>query len=199
MDIMVLKVRALVEDFAVNDFEVFTYSNSNVFTLQEPIINSITQVLYNGNALETGQGYTFNPANNKITIIGITFSDGDTIEVDYNFNTYSYANILSYITGALVWLSIFDYSSDTYLLVGTDSTAYIVPDLSDPKNKTGDLICIIASILILPNYIHYRMPNLAINYPEKMSREEKIKHFIQVFKQGIGVMDIIQWNRSPGL
>ena len=199
MDNMVQKIRALIEDFATADVEVFTYTNSNVWTLREPNINSITQVLYNGNPLRTGEGYSLNTANNKITISGITFAQGDTVEVDYNFNKYAYATIIEYIRGALTWLSTYDYSTDTYTLTTSDSTCVIAPDLSDPSNKTGDLICIIASILILPNYMHYRMPNLAINYPEKYTREEKIERIIQRYKQGVGIVDIIQWNRSPGL
>lgn len=193
---IILKVRSLVEDFGDSDVQVFTYTNSNVWTLRQTNITSITQVLYNGNPLVSGEGYVFNPLNNKITVNGITFSQGDTIEFDYLFSKYSDIVILGYMRGALTWLSINDYSTDTYII---NSLNYITPDLSDPKNKTGDLIAIITSILILPNYMHYRMPNLAINYPEKMTREEKIQDIITRYKRGVGIIDIIEWNRSPGL
>lgn len=193
---MLKKVRALVEDFAKNDFEVFSYTNSNVFTLRETNINSLTKILINGNPLVSGEGATFDTDTNKITIFGVTFTDGDIIEVDYNFNKYSDGELKQYMRGAMTWLSIYDWSTDTYKLRDDD---VIVPDLSDPRNKTSDLICIITSILIKPNYIHYRMPNLAINYPNKMTQEEKIREIITQFKTGVGIVEIIQWNRAPGL
>ena len=196
---MVSKIRSLIEDFGKSDFQVFTYLNSNVWTLREPNIESINQILVNGTPLQSGESASLDTLNNKLTIVGVTFSQGDTIEIDYTFYTYSYKNIISYIKGALTWLSIFDYSTDTYKIIGDNQSAIIAPDLTNPSNKTADLICIITSILILPNYMHYRMPNLAINYPEKMTREEKIRDIIQRYQQGVGVVDIIQWNRSPGL
>lgn len=193
---MIQKIRALIEDFATTDFEVFSYTNSNIFTLREPNINSITKILVNGNALVSGEGYTLDTDTNKLTVTGIDFATDDIIEVDYNFSKYSNTELVEYIRAALVWLSIYDYSTDTYKL---REDGIIVPDLSDPQNKTSDLICIIASILIKPNYIHYRMPNLAINYPNKLPQEEKIREIITQFKTGVGIVSIIEWNRAPGL
>ena len=193
---IILKTRSLIEDFGESDFQVFTYTNSSTWTLQEPNITTITQVLYNGNPLVSGQGFVFNPLNNKITVIGITFTSGDTVEVDYTFNKYSDTEMVGYLRGALTHLSIYDYSTNTYYI---NADNVIIPDLSDPSNKTGDLIAIITSLLILPDYVHYRMPNLAINYPAHMPREDRIREIIERYKAGIGIVDIIKWNRSPGL
>ena len=190
---MIHKTRALSEDMLNHSVEVFTYSNSPIWTLAEPHIFAITQVLLNGNTLISGQGFSWNPVSNKITFTGIDFVTTDVIEVDYSFTKYSDTEIMEYIRAALVWLSIYDYSTDTFHL-RTDGI--IVPT---PEPKTLDLVCIIASILIKPNYIHYRMPNLAINYPNKMTQEEKIRDIITYFKRGVGVVQIIEWNRSPGL
>jgi hypothetical protein len=196
---MVRKIRALIEDFIESDFQVFTYGNSATFTMREPNIHEITGIVHNGTTLPSGEDFTFNKVNNKITLVGLSLTAGDTIEVDYDFHKYSAHRIKEYIRGALTWLSIFDYSTDTYQILGPKGQEFIAPDLTDPSNKTSDLICIITSILILPNYMHYRMPNLAVNYPEKMSREEKIRDIIQRYQQGVGIVDIIEWNRSPGL
>lgn len=199
VDLMIKKIRALVEDFEAKDFQVFRYTNSSTWTLREPNIDEIISVLYNGNPLVSGEGYAFNILNNKITVTGITFKCGDTLEVDYTYHQYSRKTMVEYIRGALTYLSIYDYSTDTYQILGPCPNEFIAPDLSDPSNKTGDLISIITSILILPEYMHYRMPNLAINYPYKKNREERITDLIQRYKQGVGVVDIIMWNRSPGL
>lgn len=197
---MILKVRSLIEDFGENDFQIFEYTNSNVWTLREPNINTFTQVLVNGNPLTSGEGVSFDIGNNKITVTGVSFNVGDTIEVDYTFTQYSDDRIASYIRGALTWLSIYDYSTKTYKMVQESAGVWeIFPDLSEPKDKTGDLISIITSILILPEYMHYRMPNLAINYPYKKNREERITDIINRYKHGVGIVNIIQWNRSPGL
>lgn len=193
---MLKKIRALVEDFATNDFEVFSYSNSTVFTLKESNITSITNTLVNGVTLTSGEGTSFDSNTNKITVTGVDFDPADIIEFDYTFNKYSDSELKQYIRAAMTWLSLYDWSTDTYKLRDDD---VIVPDLSDPKDKTSDLICIISSILIKPNYIHYRMPNLAINYPNKLTQEEKIREIITQFKTGVGIVEIIQWNRSPGL
>jgi hypothetical protein len=190
---MISKIRALVEDFAQNDFEVFVYSNSNSFTLKEPHISCVNQISVNGTALESGQGATLNLVTNDLTITGVTFTSGDIIKVDYSFHKYSVYELKQYIKGALTWLSIFDYSTETYKI---REDGLIVPSLA---LKDENLVCIVASILILPNYMHYRMPNLAINYPEKMCREDKIRDIVQRYKMGVGIVDIIQWNRSPGL
>ena len=200
IDSMVLKIRSLIEDFGDNDFQIFKYYNSSTWTLREPNICEITDVLHNGNPLGSGESYTFNASNNKFTLVGVTLHRGDTIEVDYKFAQYSNKRIIEYIRGALTWLSLFDYSTKTYKMFEESGGIFeIFPDLSEPKDKTGDLICIITSILILPEYNHYRMPNLAINYPEKECREDKIRNIIERYKQGVGIVDIIEWNRSPGL
>ena len=190
---MIQKTRALSEDVLQHSVEVFQYSNSPIWTLAEPHIFEITQTLLNGNTFTSGAGYNWNPISNKIEVIGHSFVTTDILEVDYSFTKYSNTEIMEYIRAALVWLSIYDYSCDTFHL-RTDGI--IVPS---PEPKTLDLVCIIASILIKPNYIHYRMPNLAINYPNKMTQEEKIRDIINYFKRGVGVVQIIEWNRSPGL
>ena len=199
LDLMIQKTRSLIEDFEAKDFQVFKYTNSNVWTLRESNIGYFTNILINGVTLQSGQGATFDISNNKITITGVDFQYGDTVEIDYTFHQYSRKTMIEYIRGALVWLSIFDYTTDTYKIFGLCGQEQIAPDLSDPSNKTGDLICIITAILILPEYNHYRMPNLAINYPEKECREDKIRNIIQRYQQGVGIVDIIEWNRSPGL
>ena len=190
---MIKKVRALCEDLEQSSLEMFTYSTSNIFTLAEPHISTIDTVLVNSQALQSGEAATFDASTNKITISGVDFSSGDYIEVNYAFTKYSDSEVLEYIRAALVWMSIYDYSTETYTL---RSDGIIIPS---PHPKTIDLVCIIASILIKPNYIHYRMPNLAVNYPSRMTQEEKIAAIINRFKHGVGVVEIIQWNRSPGL
>jgi len=187
MIIMLQKIRALTEDFVQSSTEVFRYETSNVFTIQEPRVSAMTEVLINGNELQSGQSAEFDILNNDVTIVNDAFVSGDIITVKYTFSQTSDAELVEYIRAALIWLSIYDSDTETYKLstVGT-----IVPL---PKGKTLDLICIVASILIKPDYNSYKTSNMSVTYPNKFTKEEKIKDMIQTFKSGIGVAIVSEW------
>jgi len=175
------KIRGLVRDFAKSDFQTFNYETSNIFTLAEPNINSIDSVLRNGAELGSGE-YSYNSITNKIIIdlaSGNDFTVGDIVEVDYTFNKYSNTEINKYIESALVWISLFSSGDDDYELEDED----IFPV---PGNKTTDLIAIIASILIKPNYSEYKLPTLTVKYPKTVSKEDRIQKIISRFDMGIG-------------
>jgi len=190
METIRTKIRALVEDFGEEGIEVQEYEQSNIFTLAEPHISTITKVLRNGVEI-TSNEYSYDSTTNKITInlnSGSQLTLGDKIEVDYNYNKYSQNELDKYIIGAIVWLSIFSYGEDDYE-VDTDADN-IRPH---PDNKTRDLIAIIASIIIKPNYSEYRLPNITVKYPKQISKEEKIQKIISRFQMGLGINDIITY------
>jgi len=179
------KIRALVEDFSKSDFETFEYTTSAIFTIAQTGI-TLTNVLLNGAELGSGD-YSFDDDDtNKLTVTA-TLASEDIIEVDYTYYKYSISELNEYIRAALVWLSIFSYCETDYEL----ETDYIYPT---PDNKSLDLISIIASIIIKPNYSQYDLPNLKVRYPENLSKDEKIRRIIQSFQQGIGVMDVLEYD-----
>lgn len=180
------KIRAIVEDFGKSDFETFTYTTSNIFTLAESNINSITKVLKNGVALGSGQ-YDYDSTTNKITISASLVS-GDIIEVDYTFSKYSNTELTEYIRASLVHISIFSHESEIdYEIEGDD----IDPT---PDNKTLDLIALVSSIIIKPDYNLYRLPNLTVRYPRNVSKEDKIEKLIARFNRGLGVNDVLEFD-----
>jgi len=179
------KIKALVGDFAKNDFEMFTYENDSYFFLTESNINSITRVEKNGNELGSGE-YSFDSDTNKISI-SVSLTDGDDITVYYNYNKYSDSELLEYIRAALVWISIFSYCSTDYELEDDE----IEPT---PDNKTTDLISLIASILVKPDYSEYSLPNITVRFPRTMTKEERIQKLISRFNRSIGINDVIEWN-----
>jgi len=184
LDTLREKIRALVADFSTSDFEVFSYTTSSTFTIAQENI-TITKVLKN--AVELGSGtYTFDEDTNKITITE-SLTSGNTVEVDYTFYKYSDSELNEYIRAALVWLSVFSYCSTDYEL----ESNYIYPT---PDNKTLDLISIIASIIIKPNYSEYNLPNLKVKYPENISKDEKIRRIIQSFQIGLGIIEVIEYD-----
>jgi len=183
------KVRALIEDFAniKKDFETFEYTTSKIFTLSEPNISSIEKVLRNGTELGSGE-YIYDSTTNKIKII-VSLTQGDIIEVDYIFSKYSDTELNEYIRASLPWISIKN-NYDKCFELETESNG-IYPT---PSNRESDLIAIITSIIIKPNYSIYRLPNLTVRYPKNMSKEEKIQRIISKFASGIGISDTITWN-----
>lgn len=177
------KVRALIEDIAKSDFETFTYVNSSVFTLSESNIVSIVEVTKNSSALGSGE-YSYDSITNKLTII-VSLIKGDIIIVNYTYTKYSDTELDGFITSALVWISVFSTCSQDFEL----ETNTIEPT---PTNREIDLITLITSILIKPDYSIYRLPNLTVRYPRTMPKEERIEKLILRFNRGLGIIDVLE-------
>jgi hypothetical protein len=186
LDSIKTKIRALIEDWTKSDFETFEYSSGDqIFTLSESNIVTIAQVLKNGVTLGSGE-YSYDSTTNKITIV-TSLSSGDIIEVDYTYYKYSTTELTEYIRGALVWISIKAYCATDYEL--EDGEIYPTPD-----NKTTDLIALVASILIKPDWTEYRLPNLTVVYERRIPKDQKIERLITRFNAGIGVTDILEFD-----
>ena len=185
IDTIKSKIRTLVEDFEKKDLETFIYANSSIFTLSEENIEEITSVKKNGVVLGSGD-YDWDSTNNELTIIA-SLSSGDIIIVKYTYYKYSNTEILGQLENAFHWLSIFDTDGEDYEV----ETTGIYPT---PDNKVTDLIAIIASILIKPNYNSYSLPNLRVTYPKTMTKEDRIEQLINRFKSGIGVTGVIEFD-----
>jgi len=183
------KIRSLIEDTMKTDYQVFTYTNSNIFSMAEPNIQGIAEVLINGNTLESGESYSYNSTTKKITVTGVSFSSGDQIEVSYTYYKYSDTELDDFIRASLVWLSIYDYTEGDFEL--EDSGIY--PTLS---NKEEDMVSIIASILIKPDCSSYKLSNVSVTYPSLTPKEERIQDLISQFKFGIGAIGVLNWNSS---
>jgi len=184
-----LKIRALTEDFLKSDVEVFTYTNSNIFTLSEEHVNTVLKVLKNNIELGSGE-YAYDSDTNKITISmpsGNELENGDIIEVDYNFYKYSEDELSAYVKGAIVWISIFSHD-DNDIEIEDDE---IYPTID---NKTSDLVALIASILINPDYTSYKLPNLTVTYYQKLSKEDKIEKLIKKFNYSVGIIGVIEFD-----
>lgn len=177
------KIRALVEDFEKSDFETFSYTISPVFTVAEDHLSSITKVLKNSVELGSGE-YSFDSDTNKITVT-VSLNSGDIIEVDYKYYKYSETELDEYIRASLVWISVSAYSQTDYEIENDD--IYPTPD-----NKTLDLVSLISSILIKPDYTTYKLPNVTVIYNGRLPKDQKIQKLISRFKIGLGVFDTIE-------
>ena len=183
------KIRGLVEDFIATDEESFTYETGDkIFTLQESNVTNVSSVKVNDVELGTAE-WSFDSDTSELTIsseTGILDAD-DVIKVKYTFYKYTDSELKEYIRGALVWITVFAYCEDDYEIETDD--VYPTPD-----NKTEDLIALVASILIKPDYSEYRLPTVTVKYPRTMCKEERIESLIQKFKIGLGVNDTLDFN-----
>ena len=190
------KIRALVTDISKSGFETFTYTTSNVFTVAQENI-TITEVLKDSVPLDPTE-YSFDSVTNKITITpesGNALISGDIIEVDYTYYKYSNSELNEYIRASLVWISVFSAEPADYELdIESANTVTIDPT---PDNQSADLISLVASILIKPDYSQYNLPNLKVVYPRTMTKEVRIEKLIGKFNIGIGINQVIQFDIFP--
>lgn len=179
------KIRALTRDLSKSDFETFDYTTSAIFTLAQSNIVSITKVLKNGTELGSGD-YDYDSTTNKIEIL-VALSSGDIIEVDYTYYKYSDTELDEFVRASLVYLSVYGYCETDYELENGE----IYPT---PCNKSSDLIALISSILIKPDYTTYRLPTITVSYPRTMPKEDRIEQLINKFNRGLGLNSVLEFD-----
>lgn len=181
LDKIITKIRALIEDAAQSDFELFEYTDFAFFPLCEDVI-SVTSVLKNGVELSSGD-YNFDTTTNKLEVTA-SLTSGDKIEVRYTYYKYSEAELKRFVNNACIWISVNKYRDFDFDLDNEDF-------FTTPTNDECDLIALVASVLIKPNYQKYSLPNKSVTYPRRTTKEEKIRKIINNFKSSLGIFDTI--------
>ena len=152
--------------------DIFTYGASSIFTLTESNPISVSDVLVND--ATSGVSYTYNSSTNKVTISS-SLTSGDTIEIQYTYYpNYSSTEIQGYIRAAVVHLSINNYYTFEISSAGT-----VYPE---PETNEENLLAFIAAILIEPNNKTYRLPDITVQVPNPLSRDDMIRKALTVFK-----------------
>lgn len=167
------QVRYLLGDNSSTTFDIFTYTNSLVFTLTEENAQSISDVYKNGSDVGTST-ISFDSTTKKATI-SFSVSSGDTIEVHYSYYpNYSSTEIQNYVRAALVHISANNYKD------------FIVEGLTvfpNPSTREINLISSITGILIEPDNKSYRLPDIGMSLPSDLPTHEKIRRTIGIFKK----------------
>lgn len=179
------KIRSLVEDFTKTDIEAFEYETSSIFPLSEPNITSIDKVSKNEVELSSGD-YSYDSTTNTLEVTA-SLSAGDIITVNYTYSKYSDSELNEYIRASLVQITIHTTCSKDFEF----KTTYIYPT---PSNREQDLIAMIGSILINPNWSEKRLPNLIVRYPRTMTREDRIRRIVNDFYSSLGVNDTLEFD-----
>jgi len=171
-------VRNVIEDNSSTDTDVHTYENSDIFTITESNVISVSEVRQNSSALDSGD-WSYDSSNNKITI-SASCSAGDSIEIDYSYYPdYSDTEIVGQLKSAIMYLSIFGYKTFEEI------DGYIYPD---PTSEEKNLIAAIAGILIKPDNIEYSLPDFRVKVPQSLPTRDIIKQTIAMFKtKGHGI------------
>ena len=192
LESIITKIRALVTDNSQSGFETFVYTTIPIFTIAQVNI-TIVKVLLDGNEIED---YTFDEDTNKITITASGLYTSSIIECDYTYTKYSDTELDSYIRSALVFISVYSRGDEFNFELEGESAGdmEIVPTMDA---HTSDLVSLVTSILIKPDYIQYNLPNLKVTYPVKMPKEERIEKLIGKFNEGIGINEVIQFDIFP--
>jgi len=171
-------VRYLLDETAKTQLpgDIFTYGASSIFTLTETNPVSVSAVLVNDES--SGVSYTYESSTNKVTISS-NLTSGDTVEIQYTYYpNYSSTEIQNYVRASIVHISVNGYYT---FEIGSNDVIYPEPDENE-KN----LIALIAAIIIEPNNKTYRLPDITVQVPNPLSKEDMIRKAISVFKLGAG-------------
>jgi len=180
------KIRGLVADISKSDFQAYTYTTSAVFRIAVPNATA-TSILVNGAAI-TASDWSYNSTTQDVTITS-SLTAGDAVVINFTYYKFSDTELEGYIVAALVYYSIYSFSSDEDYEV-ENSTIY-----PTPSNVQEDMIALIASILIKPNWSLYRTPTLEVRYPANIDKDEKIYMLVTRSIWAIGDITIIEFNQ----
>jgi len=187
MQNIVDRIRNLIDDnlksLLVPDSYIYNgIDNTFTLTRNNPVESTIK--VYKGGTLLTS-GYTFDETTNKVTILlleletGEELESGDSILIYYScYEKYSDTELEGFIGAALIYLSVGKYGN---FIIGSADLIFPTPSI-----KEENLIAMIVSIIIKPPISSIRTPELTINFPERLSKDEKISRLIDNFTKCLG-------------
>lgn len=178
------KVRNLISDYSRQGQDVFIYGSSDVFSLSESNVVDVSTIYLNDSADPVDSGdYRFDSDTEKVSVSISGITTGDVIEMNYTYTKYSDTELDSYIKSALIHLS----ANNFYTF--TESSEVIYPT---PSKRELDLIAMITSVLIQGTTSQIRLPDLVLQFNEKLSVSDKIKKIISCFKKdNVGSFDVV--------
>ena len=185
------KLRSLINDVLKTDgSEIFTYSTSKIFKLLKENATATTAFKINDILPDSGETISFNASSNEATIVA-DLTAKDEIEIQYSYyNKYSEADIQDYIRSALVYISVYSECEDYELELDGDNNYQIEPT---PSNLQSDIIVLVAGILIKPNWVKYKLPDVELTFPRTQTKETRIIKLITGKVDMTGTTDLLEW------
>lgn len=180
-------IRDLINDNYKNAVDVFKYLNSNVFILSYKNINEDLLQVYVNEYLLDPKDYILDNIYNRITINKDKLEVNDVITIYYQHTIYSDNELISYISNALLQISLeggfnYQYEDDKFY---NDNSEEISLTLKEKR-----LIAFVASIIINnPDIKSYKTPEISITFADSMSKEDRIKMLVNNYKTILGSLD----------
>jgi hypothetical protein len=171
------KIRAILNDNLITQKDVYTYDTSKVFTLSQDNVYAITTVYKNDVVVTESGNWSYSSTTNKLTFdSGYSLTDGDIVQIDYTFyEDYSDNELSGYIKAAMSFCSV--HNLKTFETNDDD----INPE---PDEAEENLLAILASIIIKPDNISYRLADVNIQVPlGSVPTHDMIKKIIASFKK----------------
>lgn len=188
---LIPKLRIIIHDPLKDTNDVYIYSNNKNFTLSENNVSSITEVAIND--VSSGINYSFNSSRNRITVNSSLITD-DVVEISYKaYLYYGDSELTDYLKLAMIKLNALKYKTFSF----DDTTVY--PDLDWSEQN---LICLIAGMLISPEDVSYKLPDITVTSSSKLSVDDKIEKLISQFKKDkigdyiIGIYNLHNYDRT---
>lgn len=167
-------LRNILQDNIQNGVDIFTYTNSSIFTLSEPNTQSVTSVAIND--VSSGVDYTYNSSTQKVTV-NSTLNVDDVVEINHTYySNYSDSELVGYIKNALAYISINQYTD--FVLDTDDDMIYPNPTVAEIN-----LIATVAGIIIDPGNRSYRTPDFSVTVRNTLPVADMISKTIAIFKK----------------
>jgi len=176
---LITKLRYLLNEFAQDTIDIFTFETSRVFSLTESNPITITTVFKNDVEVSESGNWSYSTTTKKLTLASnYSITSGDTLQINYTYYpNYSDTELLNYIKSALVYISTNQY---TYFAVDSDDVNPV------PTDEEENMIALVTSILIKPEDKSYRLPDMSITISNRsLPKDERIQKVLSIFKKSI--------------
>jgi hypothetical protein len=168
------KIRNIIQDNSKSSFETFIIEDGLSLPIAQDNVLSITNVTVQGTTI--GSAYSYDSENKIVTLESGMATTNDVVVVYFTYTKYSNTELDGFILSALSYLDIFTYP--TSFLAESGNTD-LVPI---PSIKEQNLIAMVASILIKPDFNQYQTSSVNVKYPRTMTKEKRIEDLIAKFK-----------------
>jgi len=177
-------IRGLIQDpLRTDGRQVFTYKTDNKFKLSKDYVSSST-ITVTINGISTSN-FVYDSDTGYVTVTGLTLNDIVIISYSY-YKEYSDNEISGYITSSLSYFPMYQYIKTFYI---NEDDEVVAINNYEPTTNELYFIAIIASILINPQNIHIKIPDLDISAKRDKSDQEQIEDAFLKFQSFSGLID----------
>ena len=179
------KIRSLIHDKGTVDNYVEVAGDGRVFTVPQENAYQVNSVLVEG--VSIANRYTYDVGSQQVSIANGYVDSGDTVVINHNYYKYSNSELLEYIESVLSFLDTYDYG--IHFDLSNDDTD-IYPNVL-PKEQ--NLIAILVMVLINPDWVTLRLPNVTKSRDKGKQKEDKVREIIaQAKRSKTGVSGVVQ-------